>query len=95
MAFWRNALYKTDSKVYETHDRHLNKSLNLRDLLGLGIGMIVSTSIFTLPGTVVAAEHTGPAVPLAFIVAAIGAIPIVEAKATWSPLKMAGVARGS
>lgn len=33
--------------------------------------MVVGTAIFTLPG-IVAAEHTGPAVPLAFIVAAIG-----------------------
>lgn len=34
--------------------------------------MVVGTAIFTLPG-IVAADHTGPAVPFAFIVAAIGA----------------------
>ena len=34
--------------------------------------MVVGTAIFTLPG-IVAAEYTGPAVPLAFIIGAIGA----------------------
>ena len=59
-------------RVYEEKDAQLTPSLRTRDLIGLGTGMVVGTAIFTLPG-IVAAEHTGPAVPLAFIVAAIGA----------------------
>ncbi len=42
----------------------------MRDFLALGVGTIVSTSIFTLPG-IVAAEHAGPAVALSFLLAAI------------------------
>ena len=63
---------KQNPRVYEEKDAHLTPSLRTRDLIGLGTGMVVGTAIFTLPG-IVAAEHTGPAVPLAFIVAAIGA----------------------
>lgn len=63
---------KQNSRVYEEKDAQLTPSLRTRDLIGLGTGMVVGTAIFTLPG-IVAAEHTGPAVPLAFIVAAIGA----------------------
>lgn len=63
---------KQNPRVYEEKDAQLPPSLRTRDLIGLGTGMVVGTAIFTLPG-IVAAEHTGPAVPLAFIVAAIGA----------------------
>ena len=65
-------LWKQDPSVYEAKDAKLTPSLRTIDLIGLGTGMVVGTAIFTLPGIVVA-EHTGPAVPLAFIVAAIGA----------------------
>lgn len=64
--------WKQDPGVYEQKDAKLTPSLRTIDLIGLGTGMVVGTAIFTLPG-IVAAEHTGPAVPLAFIVAAIGA----------------------
>ena len=63
---------KQNPRVYEEKDAQLTPSLRTRDLIGLGTGMVVGTAIFTLPG-IVAAGHTGPAVPLAFIVAAIGA----------------------
>ena len=63
---------KQTPRVYEEKDAQLTPSLRTRDLIGLGTGMLVGTAIFTLPW-LVAAEHTGPAVPLAFIVAAIGA----------------------
>lgn len=63
---------KQNPRVYEEKDAQLTPILRTRDLIGLGTGMVVGTAIFTLPG-IVAAEHTGPAVPLAFIVAAIGA----------------------
>lgn len=65
-------LKQEDPSVYQLKDGQLEPTLRTIDLIGLGTGMVVGTAIFTLPG-IVAAEHTGPAVPLAFIVAAIGA----------------------
>lgn len=65
-------LKKQDTKFYESEDSKLKPSLSTRDLIGLGLGMVVGTAIFTLPG-IVAAEHTGAAVPVSFIIGAIGA----------------------
>lgn len=48
----------------------LNKTLSGFDLIALGVGAVVGTGIFILPGTV-AAEHTGPAIIFSFIIAAI------------------------
>lgn len=48
----------------------LKKTLGAFDLVLLGIGAIVGTGIFILPGTV-AANHSGPAIVFSFIVAAI------------------------
>ncbi|MCT4396103.1 APC family permease [Periweissella beninensis] len=71
MSSFKEKLFrKEDPSVYESKDAHLVRSLRVRDFLALGVGTIVSTSIFTLPG-VVAAEHAGPAVALSFLVAAI------------------------
>lgn len=70
--FIERLFWKQDPRVYSAKDAHLRPSLRTIDLIGLGTGMVVGTAIFTLPG-IVAAEHTGPAVPLAFIVAALGA----------------------
>lgn len=61
---------KEDPLVYQDKDSHLIRSLTTKDFLALGVGTIVSTSIFTLPG-VVAAQHAGPAVALSFLCAAI------------------------
>src|SRR5699024_2118200 len=65
-------LLREDPATYQLKDGSLAPTLTTLDLIGLGTGMVVGTAIFTLPG-LVAAEHTGPAVPLAFIVAAVGA----------------------
>lgn len=70
MSFLSKIFYRQSPQKYELKDSHLERSLKVKDLLSLGIGMIVSTSIFTLPGEV-AAMHTGPAVVISFIVAAI------------------------
>ena len=61
---------KENPTIYQNKDGHLKRTLRVRDFLALGVGTIVSTSIFTLPG-VVAAEHAGPAVSLSFLLAAI------------------------
>ena len=49
----------------------LNRVLSARALTSIGLGSMIGSGIFVLSGTV-AANHTGPAVTLAFIVAAIG-----------------------
>ncbi len=68
--FSQKILRREDPRVYQDKDSHLMRTLRVRDVMALGIGTIVSTSIFTLPG-IVAATHTGPAVALSFLFAAI------------------------
>lgn len=70
MGFWKTITRKENPSVYQDKDSHLVRSLRVRDFLALGVGTIVSTSIFTLPGEV-AAMHTGPAVAISFVVAAV------------------------
>lgn len=70
MSFWKTITRKEDPRVYANKDGHLVRSLKVRDFLALGVGTIVSTSIFTLPGEV-AAMHTGPAVTISFLLAAV------------------------
>ena len=72
MNLWQRMNSKEDPRVYENKDGHLVRSLKVKDFLALGVGTIVSASIFTLPGEV-AAKHTGPAVAISFILAAIAA----------------------
>ncbi|RIO84784.1 amino acid permease, partial [Staphylococcus haemolyticus] len=69
-SFFKNLTRKEDPTIYQNKDGHLKRTLRVRDFLALGVGTIVSTAIFTLPG-VVAAEHAGPAVALSFLLAAI------------------------
>ena len=68
--FFNRMTRKENPTIYQNKDGHLKRTLRVRDFLALGVGTIVSTSIFTLPG-VVAAEHAGPAVALSFLLAAI------------------------
>ncbi|MBS4177730.1 amino acid permease [Lederbergia citrea] len=51
-------------------DVQLKQSLGVFDLILLGVGAIVGTGIFILPGTV-AANHSGPAIVFSFIIAAL------------------------
>lgn len=61
---------KEDPKVYENKDSKMIRSMTTKDFIALGVGTIVSTAIFTLPG-VVAANNAGPAVTISFLLAAI------------------------
>lgn len=70
MSLLQNMFHKEDPQVYLRKDAHLKRVLTVRDFLALGVGTIVSASIFTLPGQV-AAQHTGPAVALSYIGAAV------------------------
>src|SRR5579864_7369573 len=55
----------------ESSENQLRRALGPLHLTLLGIGGIIGTGIFVLTGTA-AANHAGPALPLAFIVAGIG-----------------------
>lgn len=59
-----------DAFANENKNGHLAKTLGPFDLMLLGVGAIVGTGIFILPGTV-AAEHAGPGIVFSFIIAAI------------------------
>ncbi|KRN28053.1 amino acid permease [Liquorilactobacillus mali] len=66
----KNIFKKESVSTYLKADARLNKSLRARDLLALGIGAVIGTGIFILPGHE-AALHAGPAVTIAFLIAAI------------------------
>src|SRR5690349_13819995 len=55
----------------ESSGNQLRRCLGATQLTLLGIGGIIGTGIFVLTGTA-AANHAGPALPLAFIVAGLG-----------------------
>lgn len=60
---------KVDPAFYVAKDKHLTQSLGVKDFLALGVGTIISTSIFTLPGTV-AANYAGPSIIFSYLIAA-------------------------
>ncbi len=70
MSLWKTMTRREDPSVYQDKDGHLKRTLTTKDFIGLGVGTIVSTSIFTLPGEI-AAVHAGPAVALSFLLAAV------------------------
>lgn len=98
MNILKRLLYKEDPALFLNKDAHLERTLRVRDFLALGVGTIVSTAIFTLPG-VVAADYAGPSVSLSFLVAAIvaalvafvyaemaSAMPVAGSAYTWISL---------
>lgn len=70
MSLWKTMTRQEDPSVYQDKDGHLKRTLTTKDFIGLGVGTIVSTAIFTLPGEV-AALHAGPSVSLSFLLAAV------------------------
>lgn len=61
---------KEDLSRYISSDKNLIKTLGAGDLIAMGIGVVIGTGIFILPGTV-AALHSGPAISLSFVIAAL------------------------
>ncbi|MGG0656046.1 amino acid permease [Rummeliibacillus pycnus] len=69
----KNSIFRkksVDELLHQHGKVQLNKTLGAFDLMLLGVGAIVGTGIFILPGTV-AAEHAGPGIIFSFIIAAI------------------------
>ncbi|MCM0582468.1 amino acid permease [Weissella diestrammenae] len=86
-------IFKQESReVYMQSDSHFAKTLGAKDLLSLGVGTVIGTGIFILPGTV-AATQAGPAIVLSFIIAAIIAALVAMAYSEFaSVLPVAGSA---
>lgn len=55
----------------ESKEMHLSRSLSTFDLIMFGIGAIIGAGLFSITG-IAAAENAGPAIILAFLIAAIG-----------------------
>ena len=65
-----NLFRKESLDRYLKADRHFVKTMNAWDLMAMGIGAVIGTGIFILPGTV-AAQDAGPGVTISFLFAAI------------------------
>ncbi|CAK1240714.1 Serine transporter YbeC [Fructobacillus tropaeoli] len=64
-------IFKKESVAnFLSADARLQKTLTAKDLIALGIGAVIGTGIFILPGHE-AASHAGPAVAIAFLIAAL------------------------
>ncbi|WP_461224308.1 APC family permease [Lacticaseibacillus suihuaensis] len=70
MTFWQRLTVKPDLDRTLSADHQLARTLTTRDLIALGIGAVIGTGIFILPGTV-AATTSGPGITLAFVLAAV------------------------
>lgn len=70
MEFIKRIFKKEKLDAYLDNDKTLKRTLTVKDLLGLGIGAVIGTGIFILPGTV-AATTAGPAIVISFFLAAI------------------------
>lgn len=66
----KNFFKKVPVNNFLKADSRLTRHLNARDLVALGIGAVIGTGIFILPGHE-AAQHAGPAVAISFLLAAI------------------------
>lgn len=70
MSVWEKMTRKANIHQYLKEDVKFQKTLKARDLMALGIGAVIGTGIFILPGTV-AATTAGPGIILSFLVAAL------------------------
>ena len=65
-----NIFRKENLDRYLGADKLFVKTMNARDLMAIGIGTVIGTGIFILPGTI-AAKQAGPGVSLSFLLSAI------------------------
>ena len=70
MGIRQRLFQKENLSRYLQKDSQFERTLSAIDLIALGIGAVIGTGIFILPGTV-AATKAGPGIILSFVVAAI------------------------
>ncbi len=66
----KKSLSLLQKEAYETGTNTLSRKLNAFNLIAIGIGVIIGAGLFSLTG-IAAASHTGPAVTLSFLMAAV------------------------
>lgn len=69
--FVRKSLESLVAEANENGSKGLKRVLGPWSLVALGVGVIVGAGLFSITGTV-AAEYTGPAITISFIIAALG-----------------------
>lgn len=70
MGIRQRIFQKENLERYLQKDSQFERTLSAVDLIALGIGAVIGTGIFILPGTV-AATKAGPGIILSFVIAAI------------------------
>ena len=70
MGIRQRVFQKENLSRYLQKDSQFERTLSAVDLIALGIGAVIGTGIFILPGTV-AATKAGPGIILSFVIAAI------------------------
>ena len=71
--FARKSIDELQADAFAEGEHSLKRSLGPWNLVSLGIGAIIGTGIFVLTGTA-AAQHAGPAIVFAFMVAGLGCV---------------------
>ena len=69
--FTKKPFAALEAEANEEGSKSLKRVLGPWGLIALGVGAIIGAGLFSITGTV-AAEYTGPAITLSFIIAAIG-----------------------
>ncbi|SEH40782.1 APC family permease [Fructobacillus pseudoficulneus] len=70
MQILKRAFARESVTGYLEKDQQMDRVLTTKDLIGLGVGTVIGSGIFILPGHE-AATNAGPAVSVAFLIAAI------------------------
>lgn len=73
MGIWTRKSIQDLSSSLLLEERQLRPVLGPLDLIMLGIGAVIGAGLFSLTG-IAAAENAGPAITLAFLIAAIGCL---------------------
>ncbi|MEW5930749.1 MAG: amino acid permease [Gemmatimonadota bacterium] len=71
--FARKSIDELQSDAFAEGEHALKRELGPLNLISLGIGAIIGTGIFVLTGTA-AAQHAGPGIVLAFVLAGLGCV---------------------
>ena len=69
--FIKKTFAALEAEANESGSKTLKRVLGPWGLIALGVGAIIGAGLFSITGTV-AAEYTGPAITLSFIIAAVG-----------------------
>jgi basic amino acid/polyamine antiporter, APA family len=70
MSIFSKVNRKTSLAKFVNRDQHLQRTLDTKDLIMMGVGAVIGAGIFIVPGTV-AATTAGPGIIISFIIATI------------------------